>query len=45
MAYERETSNELARRMRNGKITAVIAVGWWIISIGGIIYVLNNPPT
>lgn len=44
MAYVSETSDELRRRMRNGYITAIIAVGWWVVSIGGIIYVLNNPP-
>lgn len=44
MAYVRETSEELSRRMRNSKITATIAVAWWVASIGGIIYVINNPP-
>ena len=42
MAYIQETSEELSRRMRNGKITAAIAVAWWIASIGGIIYVINQ---
>ena len=44
MDYARETSEELSRRMRNGKITAFIAISWWVASIGGIIYVINNPP-
>jgi hypothetical protein len=43
MSYVRETSDELSRRMRNGKITAFIAIAWWVASIGGIIYVINNP--
>jgi hypothetical protein len=44
LAYETETNDELSRRMRNGKITAVLAVAWWVASIGGIIWVLNHPP-
>jgi hypothetical protein len=43
MAYVRETGDELSRRMRNGKITAFLAITWWVASIGGIIYVINNP--
>ena len=42
MAYVQETSEELSRRIRNGRITATIAISWWIASIGGIIYVINQ---
>jgi hypothetical protein len=44
VAQFQETADETSRRLRNGKITATIAISWWIASIGGIIYVINNPP-
>jgi len=44
MAYMKETADQAARRVRNGKITAVLAVTWWVVAIGGILWVLNNPP-
>ncbi len=42
MAYVQETSEELSRRIRNGKITATLAIVWWIASIGGVLYVINQ---
>ena len=44
MTQIHETADEASQRQRNGKITAAIAIAWWIASIGGIIYVINNPP-
>ena len=44
MAYMKETADEVGRRLRNGKITALLALTWWMASIGGIIYVINHPP-
>lgn len=44
MAQLQETAGEITQRSRNGKITATLAIAWWVASIGGIIYVLNNPP-
>jgi hypothetical protein len=44
MTYMKETADETSRRLRNGKITAFLALAWWVVSIGGIIYVINNPP-
>lgn len=44
MARIHETTEETSRRLRNGKVAATVAVSWWIASIGGIIYVINNPP-
>lgn len=41
MSYIPETDDELGRRKRNGLITGVLALGWWVASIGGIIYMLN----
>ncbi|MFT5507253.1 MAG: hypothetical protein ACI89J_000317 [Hyphomicrobiaceae bacterium] len=44
LAQLQETAGEITQRSRNGKITATLAIAWWVASIGGIIYVLNNPP-
>ena len=44
MAYMKETADQVGRRLRNGKIIAVLALTWWMASIGGIIYVINYPP-
>ena len=42
MPYVDETSEERSKRIRNGRIVATVSVAWWIISIGGIIYVINT---
>ena len=44
MAQIHETAEDVSRRIRNGRITAGLAIAWWVASIGGIIYVINNPP-
>ena len=38
---EVETPEEKSRRQRNGKIAAVLAFAWWIVSVGGVITVIN----
>ncbi|MGI9422347.1 MAG: hypothetical protein ACR2PA_04080 [Hyphomicrobiaceae bacterium] len=36
-----ETSEEKDRRLRNGRMAIILSFAWWIVSIGGIIYVIN----
>ncbi len=41
MSYMNETDDQAAKRMRKGRIVAIMCIAWWIASIGGIIYVIN----
>ena len=36
-----ETSEEKERRLRSGRMAIILSFAWWIVSIGGIIYVIN----
>lgn len=42
MAHIQETQDNISNRLRNGKIAVTLAVGWWVASVGGIIYVINQ---
>lgn len=35
------SQEELDRRRRQGKIAGILAVAWWIASVGGIIWVIT----
>ncbi len=39
-----ETAEQKVRRIRNGRITIFLALAWWILSVGGVIYVINTTP-
>ena len=38
---EAETPEEKSRRIRNGRIAVILAFAWWIVSVGGVITVIN----
>ena len=38
---EVETPAERNRRVRNGRIAMFVAFTWWIVSVGGVITVIN----
>ena len=38
---EVETPEEQNRRVRNGRIAMFVALAWWIVSVGGVITVIN----
>ncbi len=42
MSYVQETADQRNTRIRNGRIAAILCVAWWIVSIGGIIFVINT---
>ena len=42
MSYITETIEQSNRRLRVGKIAATLAIAWWLASVGGIIYVINQ---
>ena len=42
MPYTHETADLRSKRIRNGRIAVILSVAWWVISIGGIIYVINT---
>lgn len=42
MSYTPETESERSRRIRNRYIATILCFGWWFVSIGGIIYVINS---
>ena len=35
-----ETPEQKSKRVRTGAIVAVISIGWWIVSIGGVIWAI-----
>ncbi len=41
MAYSQAFQDEVTRRKRIGLIAGGLAIVWWIVSIGGIILVIN----
>ena len=41
MSDAEETEEMRSQRIRKAQIAIFVSVAWWIISIGGIIYVIN----
>ena len=41
MEEQMVSEEEVARRRKIGKVAALLAVGWWVASIGGIIWVIT----
>ena len=37
-----ETDDDRRKRARNGRLAITLSLAWWVISIGGIIYVINT---
>ncbi len=35
------TEEELNSRARSGRLVAIACITWWIVTIGGIIWVIN----
>lgn len=35
-----ETSAQKSKRLRTGTIVATMSIGWWILSIGGVIWAI-----
>ena len=38
---EIETTEEKNKRTRNGRLAVILSFVWWVVSIGGIIFVIN----
>jgi len=36
-----ESEADKSRRIRNGRMALILSIAWWVISIGGIITVIN----
>ena len=36
-----ETQEEKSKRTRAGQMAIILSLAWWVVSIGGIIYVIN----
>jgi len=41
MTYVKETQEQKKNRIWKGRIFAFLAVTWWVVSVGGIIYVVE----
>ena len=39
--YLEETAQQRSARIRNGRLAMLASIGWWVLSIGGIILVIN----
>lgn len=37
-----ETSAKRSARIRNGRIAMIASFSWWILTIGGIIFMINT---
>ena len=42
MAHVQETEDQRTRRIRMGRLVAFLSVTWWVVSVGGIIYVVST---
>jgi hypothetical protein len=42
MPFIDESNNQRNNRMRTGRIVALACITWWVLSIGGIILVINT---
>ena len=43
MPYVSESKGDRSRRIRKGGIVAFLVLAFWIVFIGGIIYLINVP--
>ena len=41
MSDAEETPEMRSQRIRKAQIAIIVSFAWWIVSIGGIIYVIN----
>lgn len=37
-----ETADQRTHRVRKGRLAIFLSIAWWVVSIGGIIYVINT---
>lgn len=42
MTFINETDGESNGRVRTGRIVAMLCIAWWVLSVGGIILVINT---
>ena len=42
MSFINETDGESNSRVRTGRIVALLCIAWWVVSVGGIILVINT---